>query len=364
MSLQEIQIHRINMPLDRPYPLSFNAVHMGAFDALLAEVRDDDGRIGWGEVTILPGYTHETVESGWEFCCAQGERLVGQTVAAAKRQLIAHIPTSPHAVNPLLCAIEMMEGHPLLQISEPCRVHVLAPVRSLDDAEIPGEVERLLGLGHRTLKVKVGFDVDADLARLRLIARVAGGQARLRTDANQGYSVEQGRRFAAALDPDAIELFEQPCDRLDWQANARVAEVSAVPVMLDEAVYSFADTQQAAGLSGVRYVKHVLEKFGGIEMLRAALDFIRVCGMEPVLGNGGATDITSWMEACVARVCVQMPCEMHGFLKVKDPLLEAPLPFKDGSILLEPGYAPRVNREVVKAHQTATRRFSAKAMVA
>ena len=64
MNVREVILRRVDMPLDRPYPLSFNQVDMASFDAIVAEVRDGDGRVGRGEVTILPGYTHETVASG------------------------------------------------------------------------------------------------------------------------------------------------------------------------------------------------------------------------------------------------------------------------------------------------------------
>ena len=91
MKVDEVTLYRVKMPLDRPYPLSFNSVDMAAFDAIVAEVRDTDGRSGWGEVTILPVYTHETVESGWQFGLDHGARLVGKSTLDAKRQLIAQV---------------------------------------------------------------------------------------------------------------------------------------------------------------------------------------------------------------------------------------------------------------------------------
>jgi L-alanine-DL-glutamate epimerase-like enolase superfamily enzyme len=219
-------------------------------------------------------------------------------------------------------------------------------------------VEQLLALGHRTLKIKVGFDVDRDLERVRLIQKIADGRAKLRVDANQGYSRSDGARFASSLDPSAVEWFEQPCDLKDWDSNAVVAKASAVPVMLDESIYSFEDIQRAAGMPGVGVIKHVLEKYGGIEMLKAALDHIRICGMRSTLGNGGATDLTSWMEACVARLTVDTPCEMHGFLKVKEPLLSEPLPFESGDIVLRAGYRPTVNQKTLEKYTKSTERVA------
>jgi L-alanine-DL-glutamate epimerase-like enolase superfamily enzyme len=358
MRVREVTLRRVDMPLDRPYPLSFNQVDMASFDAIVAEIRDDDGRVGWGEVTILPGYTHETVASGWDFGRTHSRALIGMDTANAKRHLIAHIASVPHAVQPLLSAIEMLEDHPILRLDRTHRVAVLAPVRLKDLARVPGEVEQLVALGHRTLKIKVGFDVDRDLERVRLIQKVANGRAKLRVDANQGYSRSDGARFASSLDPAAVEWFEQPCDLKDWDSNAAVAKASAVPVMLDESIYSFEDIQRAAGMPGVGIIKHVLEKYGGLEMLKAALEHIGICGMRATLGNGGATDITSWMEACVARLTVDAPCEMHGFLKVKEPLLSAPLPFENGDIVLRAGYRPTVNEKTLEKYTKATERVA------
>jgi L-Ala-D/L-Glu epimerase len=356
MKVSDVTLRRVEMPLDRPYPLSFNQVDMAAFDAIVAEIRDSDGRAGWGEVTILPGYTHETVATGWDFCRTHGRIIAGMETTSAKRHLISFIASSPHAVNPLLTAIEMLEDNPILRPDQTYRVPVLAPVRHKDSNRIPGEVEQLLALGHRTLKVKVGFDADRDLERIALIQRIVNGRAKQRVDANQGYSRSDGSRFASSLDPTAVEWFEQPCDLKDWDSNAAVAKVSAVPVMLDESIYSFEHIQRAAGIPGVGIIKHVLEKYGGLEMLKAALEHIKICGMRATLGNGGATDITSWMEACVARMTVDTPCEMHGFLKVKEPLLSEPLPFENGDIVLKPDYRPTVNRKTLEKYTKATER--------
>jgi len=327
-------------------------------DAIISKIEADDGRVGWGEVTIIPGYTHETVESGLALCLSHAPRLLRKTAMQGKRHLLPYVATEPHAVSALMTALEMLERHWLLVPAETRRIEVLAPVRGLEAAKIPEEVESLISKGHRTLKVKVGFkSVSEDLARLRMIANAAAGAAKLRVDANQGYTQEEGSRFAQELDPAVVELFEQPCDKRDWDSNAAVAAVSSVPVMLDESVYNFADIQRAAGIEGVGYIKIEMEKFGGVEMAKTGLEMIRACGMIPVAGNGAASDISSWMEACTARLTVEVPCEMHGFLKLKTPLLQDRLPFVDGAIVLAPGYFPRVDEGAVARYTTFSQRF-------
>jgi hypothetical protein len=85
-------------------------------------------------------------------------------------------------------------------------------------------------------------------------------------------------------------------------------------------------------------------KLGGLDRLAKAIDAIRDCGMEPVLGNGVACEIGCWMEACIARGRIDNAGEMNGFLKPLSPLLTQPLKFEHGAIMLEPGYRPVLDR--------------------
>ena len=212
--------------------------------------------------------------------------------------------------------------------------------------------------GFTTLKVKVGKDVDGDLARVAAVRQAASGRALIRLDANRGFSREDGMRFAAALAPDGIELFEQPCAAADWDANAAVAEVSTVPVMLDESIYGLADIERAAAIEGIAFVKLKLKKLGGLDRLAAALRLIRKRGMEPVLGDGVSADIGCWMEACVARGTITNAGEFNGFLKPKARLFATPLRFEAGALHLEPGFAPEIDRAALAGHTIASERFA------
>ncbi|MGH7660974.1 MAG: enolase C-terminal domain-like protein [Vulcanimicrobiaceae bacterium] len=338
--------------------------NLTALDAIVVEVFDGDGRSGFGEVTIIPGYTDETVDGGWEFNLREAQAILGKSFITAKRRLISYVEGQPHAASPLLTALETLERNPLLDIKERVVIPVLAPVRNFEEPKIAEEVAELLGKGHKTLKIKVGFDPDADLRRVNFIRDRVAGRARLRVDANQGYDAKRGSDFAAALDSSCIDWFEQPCNRKDWESNATVAAASAIPVMLDEQIYTFEEIQRAAGIPNVGYIKHVIEKYGSMDLLRAGLDHIRYCGMTPELGNGGATDISTWFEACVARVAVKLPCEFHSFLKIKEPLLDPPMGFSDGNLVIEPGYVPALNQKRLAEWAVATERFTTKKVAA
>ncbi len=345
--IEAVEIYRTEIPLTVPYKVS--KWTFTAFDPLIASIRMRDGRIGWGEATITEGYAvGETPQTGWTFLQAWGERLVGRDLAEAHALLEPEILANSHAASILITALETIERSPLLTIDAPAAVPLLVPVNEMDPDRVDAEVEGHIGAGFGTLKVKGGFDVGADLARVAAIQRALNGKATIRLDANQAFSDGEGRRFAAALDPTNIELFEQPCDKGDWAANAAVAAVSTVPVMLDESIYGIPEIERAAKVPGVGFVKVKLKKLGSLVHLEAALKRIAELGLTPVLGDGTATDISCWMEAAVARTTVRNAGENNGFLKLTAPVFKNQLPFSRGAIRLPAGWWPEVDEPYLR----------------
>jgi L-alanine-DL-glutamate epimerase-like enolase superfamily enzyme len=342
--IQRISLYRLRLPLHVPYRLSYHTFE--AFEPILVGVADGDGRVGWGEAHISPGSSAETRAGGWDFCRDRAAAMLGQTSEAAKDAVGAVLAASPVAAGALIVALEMLEDHPLLRLEADVALPLLTPTNGWTEAELAPEIAGRLEQGFATFKVKVGQDVDADLARVAMIQRLLAGRATLRLDANRAYTRDQGCRFAAALDPAGpagIELFEQPCAAEDWEANGAVAAASAVPLMLDEAICSLEDIERAATLPGVGFCKLKLKRFGGLERLTTALQRVRALGMEPVLGDGLSSDLGCWMEACVARSTIRNAGEFNGFLKPKSGVFTEPLGFEDGRMVLAAGFRPRID---------------------
>jgi L-alanine-DL-glutamate epimerase-like enolase superfamily enzyme len=356
MKLQEIVLRKVRLPLIRPYVLSYRT--FAEFEPIIVEVRDQDGRVGWGEGHIAPGSSAETREGGWAFCRRHADAIAGMDTCDAKALVFADIGASKVAATALLTAIEMLEDHPLLKLDREVRLPLLTPFNSSTDREIEDEVERRLQDGFRTFKIKVGKDADADLARVRAIQGAIAGRATIRIDANRAYGEADACRFATAMDPAGIELFEQPCGTEDWDANAEVARVSTVPVMLDEPIREIADIERAAGMANVGYCKLKLKRFGGLDLLKRALDRVRQLGMEPVLGDGISSELSCWMEGCVATGTIRNAGEFNGFLKPKIRLLAQPLRFDAGALVIAPGYVPQIDPDALAAHEIACERFT------
>ncbi|MDP2737969.1 MAG: mandelate racemase/muconate lactonizing enzyme family protein [Pseudorhodobacter sp.] len=342
-TIRKITLRRLNLPLIRPYRLSYRTFE--TFEPFLVEVEDVDGASAFADAHVSPGSSSETREGGWAFLDRHIRAAIGTAPEEAIAATLARFEESKVATTALVTALEHLLDDPLLHIPETTSLPLLTPINQLDLGKIGAEVEDWLAQGFRTFKVKVGKDVEADLARVRCIQAATAGRAALRLDANRAFSREEGMQFAAALDPVGIELFEQPCDSEDWESNAAVARVSVVPLMLDEPICTLGDIERAGAMPGVGFCKLKLKRFGGLGRLKAGLDAVRSNGMEPVLGDGLGSEIHAWMEACVAQTTIHNAGEFNGFIKTKDRIFETPLPFSNGAIHLDAGFRPRLDRE-------------------
>lgn len=330
--ITKIEINKLRLPLTVPYKLAFGPVT--ALDTIIVQVFDDDGRSGFGEATILTGYTPETIDGAWQAVSEIALEVAGLETMDAKSKALMRHAKEPFSVTAVVTAIEMLEGHEVLTPKPSTRVPLLAILSAMDEDAIADEITRHAASGYTTIKVKVGWELEDDLARVAFIQSCLPDAVSIRIDGNQGYSKMDGVAFASRVSPDRVELLEQPCHMDDWDAAAALAQIDNVPFMLDESIYGDVEIERAAELGGVTHVKLKLMKAGSIDNLMRQLRRIRELGMIPVLGNGVAADPGCWMEACVADALIDNAGEMNGFLKPKMQLFAAPLLVTAGAMVM------------------------------
>jgi o-succinylbenzoate synthase len=339
--LEKIAVYRLQVPLTKPYRLAFGAVEH--YDTIIVEATDRDGRTGFGEATVLTGYTDETIDGAWRIAGEFADELAGtgcEDPIGRIQQLGIEFPFTATAFG---TAFEMMAGSELLNVPAPAWVPLIGLLHATGEDAIYHEFQKLLSEGYRTIKVKVGFDAETDARLVKTVQKIVSGAARIRLDANQGYSAAQAVAFVTALDPADIELFEQPCAAGDWTSHLTVVRASPVPMMLDESIYGLGDIEKAAEFKAAAYIKVKLMKLVTLARLAEAVERTKSLGMTPVLGNGVACDPGCWMEGCIAARHIDNAGEMNGFLKMRGPLLSDHLEFRDGAMWIMPGFRPRLD---------------------
>jgi L-alanine-DL-glutamate epimerase-like enolase superfamily enzyme len=339
----QLRALHLQLPLIVPYRLAFGEQRQ--FDVILIGVRDRDGRSGWGEATILPGYTSETVEGGWQTALdLMVQCKTSRDMQQAAPQAAKH---SPFIASAFLTALDWLNAHPFLERAGKFPLLGTVNGKSDDRAALEAEVEALLATGYRTLKIKIGWDVSKDLEQVNIVRGIVAGRAQLRIDGNQGYLRDEAITFLSHLAPDGIELVEQPCAAGDWDAAVAVKRAAGVPVMLDEGIYTLDDIARAASLGCADYIKLKLMKLGSLDNLDYGLRMIADHGMKAVLGNGVAADLGCWMEIATALGTVTTAGEMNGFLKTRPQLLSPPLRMEGADVVLD-GQISDINETTLK----------------
>jgi L-alanine-DL-glutamate epimerase-like enolase superfamily enzyme len=161
-------------------------------------------------------------------------------------------------------------------------------------------VRRWRSAGFTTLKIKVGADFEADLARLTAICGVFPA-AGLVIDANEGWTADQALSAVAACKGAGgrVVLLEQPVPRADLDALARLTRDSGVPVAADEACKTVADVERI-GREKLASVVNVKIAKSGVRDTLAMLKAARKHGLGTMIGAMVETRIGTGFSAHLA----------------------------------------------------------------
>jgi L-alanine-DL-glutamate epimerase-like enolase superfamily enzyme len=148
--------------------------------------------------------------------------------------------------------------------------------------ETPGEMARMAREipDYSIIKIKLGSDDDE--GRVRAI-REARPDAKLRVDANAGWTVDQAIHHLGWLEKYDIELIEQPLAREQLKEMGEVQRRTSIPVVADESVQTMEDIEQL-GAAGVAGINLKLMKVGGLSPGIRILKRARELKMKVMLG--------------------------------------------------------------------------------
>jgi L-Ala-D/L-Glu epimerase len=175
-----------------------------------------------------------------------------------------------------------------------------------DDQTLLARADSYVARGFMDLKLRVGIGAFTDdLRRIDLLRTCFGPGLKIAVDANGQWPVKMAREYLHALAKRAVVYVEQPVAAGDWDAIARLAQDSPLPLMLDESVQSDADVERICALGGARLAAHLkLVKLGGIAATVAAARQLAVAGVPFLIGQmneGGAATAAALHVACATR---------------------------------------------------------------
>ena len=345
-----IDLYDLRLPLRVPYGNSLGVLR--EFTSILTVLTDENGRVGMGEGTpAQPGYQWETPESIWNFVQSQATEVLGQNPEDAYASVKKWKNDFPLAVTSYLTALEELMQNPVLTLPErEIRFPLVGIVNPSRAESLEEHIEKRLRQGFTTLKIKVGFELDADIQKVRKIQAIVGKDALLRLDANQAYTLEQAIRFVHSVDPVNIELLEQPLTAGAWEPMIELAPQSPLPLMLDESIFNEQDVTRTGEYGCAQFIKFKLMKSASAVSMQRQMDMARQYGIKVLIGNGVSSDLGCFHETIIAvHSGVTAAGEQNGYLKPVKPIFTNPLGFVDGHIVIPAGYKRELDHEALRA---------------
>ncbi|MDC9596528.1 o-succinylbenzoate synthase [Xenorhabdus anantnagensis] len=283
--MRKATLYQFSLPMEAGVILRYQ--RLKTRDGFLVHLQED-GRDGWGEISPLPEFSHETLEQAkisaveWLQQWIQ-QRLQKQCLQKQRLQKPWHLNTQPEESDlpsvafGISCALAELQGE-LPEIAN----YRKAPLCTGD----PDDVIVRLGnmAGQKIAKVKVGLYEAVRDGMVVNVMLEAVPDLRLRLDANRSWTRTKAEGFAKYVNPDyrqRIAFIEEPCKTRE--ESLAFARETGIAIAWDESVREAdfkVETQE--GVSAI-IIKPTL--VGSIDRCRQLITQAHQLGLEAVISS-------------------------------------------------------------------------------
>ncbi len=300
--ITSVDVFPLKLPFLTEFKISRGSVGGPAAGAphVYIRITTDRGETGWGEARPSPRWSYETQESVVTtiqnylapVLIGMDARDVEAIHAAMEREIAPGItvgqPVAKSGIDMgLLDLNSKAAGIPLHRYLSssaptPVRLSYLVSVDSPDKAE--KVTSEALAAGYRGFKVKIGMQPSLDVDLLRAVKSVAG-DAYVWADANQAYGVDDAVELSRRMAEIGADVLEQPIPANDFLGLRDLVSRSALPIAVDESVFSAGDLEQLICLKALNALVIKVSKMAGLSGARKCIERALDAGIW-LLGSG------------------------------------------------------------------------------
>lgn len=339
----------------------YGALRWGKSSALaearhvLVQVTLSDGSSGMAEAPPRPTIYGETVYSITSVIEHElAPRVIGLPVEQVQARL--HEVKYNHAAKGALDmalhdALAQHEGISLAQhLGSSAKQLKVSYILGIGDRDtVLAEAQRVYDQGVRVLKVKVGREWAEDVARIRDLQAMFGNDMALYADANECLDVEDAAPKLAALREMGLLYCEEPLPVELIQERATLRRQQAIPLIADDSCFTVRDLQRELALDTFDILNIKTARTGYTEsqaMLTQALS----AGKGIMIGSQASAGLGTVRAALFAALPgIEHPSELSFFLKLKEDIIDRPIPLVDGYIQLADVVDIRVDPALLRA---------------
>lgn len=294
MKITDIEIGHISVPLKTPFKTAIRTVN--SVEDVIVMIKTDSTSVGYGEAPptgVITGDTSGAIVSAIKDHIKKA--IIGMDIENFEEIMIKLnkcIVNNTSAKAAIDMALYDLYGKlykaPLYKLLGGYRNELITDITiSVNDQNVmANDSLSAIGLGYKTLKIKVGTDSATDIKRLKAIRKIVGGGVNIRIDANQGWKPKEAvltlrKMEDAGLD---IEFVEQPVQSHDIEGLKFVTDNISIPVMADESVFSPMDALKIMQVRAADLINIKLMKTGGIYNALKICSIAQVYGVECMMG--------------------------------------------------------------------------------
>jgi L-alanine-DL-glutamate epimerase-like enolase superfamily enzyme len=341
MRIAGVEAWRCDMPLAEPYTIAYETVDTAANIFVVL----DTGRFrGCGcaapDLPVTgesPGDTLALLSGDVATALVGMDPLRPAAVLHRLRALLDDRPSARAAVDMALWDIMgQAAGLPLWRLLGGFRrrIRTSVTVGILPTDETVARAREFIAQGFQTLKIKGGLDADEDAERVLAVRAAAGPSVEIRFDANQGYTLEQSRRFVERARAAKLELIEQPTPKGQPDLLGRVTAAVHLPVMADESLVSLRDAFRLARNDLADMVNVKLMKVGGLSEALKINAVAESARLEVMVGcmDEAALGIAAGLQYALCRRNVRY-ADLDGHLDLRDDPTDGAVVIRDGWLI-------------------------------
>jgi L-alanine-DL-glutamate epimerase-like enolase superfamily enzyme len=366
MRIVSVKSMVVELPFRRPF-----VVWRGEIPSkphVFVALTTDTGVTGWGEAAPFLFYAPETAHDIDAFIrYAMRDELLGQDPRDVRRLMDTfamfdgHLMAKAAIETALWDILGQAAGLPLYRLLGGAvreAVPLTIVLHSDEPSHMAEEAADWVAQGFTSLKIKIGFGPERDVARVAAVRERIGPGPLIRVDAEEHYDVKESLALARRLEPFAIELISQPVARDNWDGMRYLRERLPMPLLADEGIHSPADIVQAVRTGAADQVNIKVLKSGGLLASQEMAAIARGYHLPVMIGSMIESGIGS---AFAAHLALALPnvfsTELCGPLLFASDALTEPLRIAEGSIWLNPdapGLGVTPDLAYLEAHQAAS----------
>ena len=314
MQITGIRAWRVELPLHEGRYSWSNGNSVDVFDSTVVAVETDTGLTGWGEVCPLgPAYLPAYADGARAGIGELGPALIGLDPRQLGRLNLIMDQTlkgHPYVKSALDMAcwdlLGQATGLPVCTLLGGRYGDSFALYRAISQ-EAPeamaAKVAAYRAEGYRKFQLKVGGEVEADIARIHACAAVLEPGDVLVADANTGWTMHEAARVCDAV-RDVDVYIEQPC--ASYEACLTIRRRTAKPFVLDEVMDGLEMVVRGHADGAMDVINLKIGKVGGLTKARQIRDFCVAMGIAMTIEDSWGGDIVT---AAIAHLAHSTPPE-------------------------------------------------------